>query len=84
MNRVPGWTYFFSEILSMEYAVRDTAHGPEMYTADKTHYLPSELRELAKARKTNPKAETPKQVHIIKCLFDGEIVAVLTGGDQAR
>lgn len=80
MNRVPGWTYFYSEILEMECAVRDTAYGPEMYTADKTHYLPFELRELAKAKKANPSAESPKQVHVIKRLFNGEIVAVLTDG----
>ena len=64
-----GWKYYHSETLGMEYAVKVTDSGVRMMTADGTEYLPSELEVLRKAG-----GEVPKTVHVIKHLFNGEIV----------
>ena len=64
-----GWTYFHSEILGLECAVKNTPLGPIMMTSDKVEYMPSEISALQKIG-----GEVPKSVHIVKKLFDGEIV----------
>ena len=64
-----GWTYFYSETLEMECAVKQTPYGPRMVTEDKTEYLPSEIAVLKKIG-----GEVPRAVHVLKKLFDGEIV----------
>lgn len=65
-----GWTYFYSDSLSMECAVKNTPFGPCMVTSDRVEYLPSEIVVLKKIG-----GEVPRCVHDIKRLFDGEVVA---------
>ena len=64
-----GWTYFHSESLGLECAVKNTPFGPCMVTSDRVEYLPSEINMLKKIG-----GEVPRAVHELKRLFDGEIV----------
>lgn len=64
-----GWTYAYSDALGMEYATRETPHGPEVMTADKTRYSPDEIAILA----SNGKEITP-EIHLVKRIFEGTIV----------
>lgn len=64
-----GWSYFHSEILDLDCAVKNTPLGPIMMTEDKVEYMPDEIKVLAKIG-----GEVPKSVHVLKKLFDGEIV----------
>jgi len=64
-----GWTYFHSESLDLECAVKMTLYGPRMMTEDKVEYLPEELAILGRSGE-----EVPPIVHMVKKLFDGEVV----------
>lgn len=64
-----GWTYFYSETLGMECAVKQTPYGPRMTTEDRVEYMPSELKVLSDIG-----GDVPRAVHEIKRMFDGEIV----------
>jgi hypothetical protein len=65
-----GWSYFHSESLGLDCAVKNTPLGPIMMTEDKVEYMPDEIAVLRKIG-----GEVPKSVHIVKKLFGGEIVA---------
>lgn len=64
-----GWSYFHSESLGLDCAVKNTPLGPIMMTEDKVEYMPDEIAALRKIG-----GEVPKSVHMLKKLFDGEIV----------
>lgn len=64
-----GWRYFHSESLGLDCAVKNTPLGPIMMTEDKVEYMPDEIAALRKVG-----GEVPKSVHVLKKLFDGEIV----------
>lgn len=70
-GRKAGWSYFHSEALDLDCAVRNTPYGPELYTEDKVHYLPAELKIIAGS---DGKGEITKALHTVKRLFDGEII----------
>ena len=59
-----GWTYDYSESLKMRFAYR----GMEVMTEDKVRYNENETKIIIRHK------EIPLSVHIIKKLFDGEIV----------
>lgn len=72
MKRVEGWTYDYSNALGMEYAFRQKQSGEmEAYTADRTHYS---QREINIVHGKGADGSIPREVHLIKHLFDGEIV----------
>ena len=65
-----GWVYFHSESLGLDCAVKNTPLGQIMMTEDKVEYMPDEIAALKKIG-----GEVPKSVHIVKKLFDGEVVS---------
>lgn len=89
MTKTPGWHYYYSKTLELEYAVRVIApathpnapaldHGKcELYTEDKVHYSPSELDKIKKPGADGAPGEITKELHRIKKLFS-------CGGDFAR
>lgn len=68
-KQVPGWTYGHSEVLQQDFAFRKSGNGLELYTEDKTHYTWKEINIINKHGK-----EIPPQVHLIKKIFEGEII----------
>ena len=70
MPDAPGWTYAYSDALSMRYAYRDTPQGPEVMTEDKTRYSASEVKVLADAGESISLA-----IHLVKRAFNGEVVS---------
>ncbi len=70
-NNAPGWTYDYSNALSMRYAYRQTPLGIEVITEDRTRYTAQEVKIMAKAG-----IEITPGVHSVKRVFQGEIVDV--------
>ena len=82
MTRTPGWHYYHSKTLSLEYAVRVIPSGidagkVELYTEDKVHYSPAELAEIRKPGNDGKPGEITAELHLIKKTFS-------CGGDFAR
>ena len=67
-----GWSYHYSPVLNMEYAVRELKTGQEIMTADRVRYAPEELHILNRNGGLKPFP------HLVKKVFSGEIVAVLS------
>lgn len=65
-NIKPGWTYIYSRELEQEIALNDKTNW--VYCHDGTRYNPQEL-QIIKINETLPRA-----VHLIKKIFEGEIV----------
>lgn len=69
-KRVPGWTYAHSDLLNQDFAFRpDNKGGYEVYTEDKTHYTWSEINLI------KHKGGLPTEVHLLKKVFSGDIIA---------
>lgn len=68
------WTYSHSDVLAMDYASRPSPIGVgfEVMTADKVRYTPAEVSRLSVAG-----VEISLPVHLVKKVFQGEIVEAL-------
>jgi len=66
MKQKPGWTYKYSQELGQNIARHNESGW--VYCEDGTKYSPEEIEIIKKHGIIN------KQVHIIKKLFDGEII----------
>jgi len=63
-----GWQYEKSNHEAFnEFAFRTTKDGIEVWTSDKVHYAPSEVKALPE------NGVFPIQVHLVKKLFNGII-----------
>ena len=73
MPNAPGWTYAHSDALAMDYASRPSpiGVGVEVMTADKVRYTPAEVARLSDAG-----VEISIGVHLVKKVFQGEIVDI--------
>lgn len=69
MEKKPGWNYIFIQSLNQHIAINDKTDV--LYTEDKTRYTPDECHLLKSVN-----YEIPLQVHIIKKIFDGEIISL--------
>lgn len=67
MEQKPGWTYRFIDSLGMNIAIND--QSGIMYTEDKIKYS---LEEQLLLRTID--YQIPLQVHILKKVFNGEII----------
>lgn len=67
----PGWTYAYSEALSLDYAYRPSpiGIGIEVMTADKVRYSPAEISRLSENG-----GEITLDVHLVKKVFRGEVI----------
>lgn len=67
MEKKPGWNYIFIDTLKQYIAINEKTDV--LYTEDKTRYTPEECHMLK-----GIDYQIPLQVHIIKKLFNGELV----------
>ena len=61
-----NWTYYYSEILGMQYAVNKNGY---IMTEDKTLYSPIEVKILCKNH-----GEIDANIHKVKSIFEGKII----------
>lgn len=69
MEQKPGWKYTFIESLNQHIAINEKTDV--LYTEDKTRYSPEECHMLKSVD-----YQIPLAVHIIKKLFNGEIISL--------
>ena len=69
MNQKPGWKYEYIESLEQYIAINEITNV--LYTEDKTRYSPEECKLLCSIN-----CQLPKQIHIIKKIFCGEIISI--------
>ncbi|MCQ2575984.1 MAG: hypothetical protein MJ162_04500 [Treponema sp.] len=69
MNQKPGWKYEYIESLEQYIAINEITNV--LYTEDKTRYSPEECKLLSSIN-----YQLPKQIHIIKKIFCGEIISI--------
>lgn len=66
-----NWTYGQSDLLRMKFAFKQKSDGSlDVYTEDKTYYTQKELNIMHEKHNN----VYDKRVHIIKHMFEGEIV----------
>ena len=70
MSKSNNWNYFFSKVLNMKYAINKKDGRVAVKDPDGTvFYSPEEIEVLADGQIT-------LQLHILKKVFDGEIVNI--------
>lgn len=69
IEKKPDWKYFFVASLNQYVAINEKTDI--LYTEDKTRYTADECHLLSTIN-----YQLPKQVHILKKLFNGEIVSL--------
>lgn len=69
MEQKPGWNYIFIESLKQYIAINEKTDV--LYTEDKTRYSPEESHMLKSVD-----YQIPLSVHIIKKMFNGEIISL--------
>lgn len=69
MEHKPGWKYIFINSLNQHIAINEKTDV--LYTEDKTRYSPEECHLLKKIN-----YQIPATVHILKKLFNGEIISL--------
>ena len=69
MEKKPGWNYIFIDSLNQYIAINEKTDV--LYTEDKTRYTPEECHMLK-----DVDYQIPLQIHIIKKLFNGEIIRI--------
>ena len=69
INRKPGFTYFYSEVLQQEIAISNKTG--KVFCSDGVQYTPEEIVQLQKTY-----GDFSPQVHKIKQIFGGTIINV--------
>lgn len=69
MKKKEGWLYKYSESLKQNIALHEKTGW--VFCEDGTKYSPKEIAEIKKTQK-----DTPKIIHDLKKLFEGEITKI--------